>query len=194
MAGILVLAFAYHLRHYTEILSGVIGGLTIILGMVIAEWLRSNREQAETTLARFHNLASNAHLVLLNSPYLLEESLSSEFKDQFQNSIDIDFELGWFELFYRWPQPNARAVRTLANELRLKFNAMLMDAAENGHLWSTEKRFQLSGDFQSLFVLLVGVDTAGHVFWKNAMKYRETEQRPGMPNPWRGQAEREAKS
>ena len=108
VVGILVLTFAYHLRHYTEILSGVIGGLTIILGMVTAEWLRSTREQPETILARFLDLASNAHLALLNSPYLLEESLSSDFKDQFRATIDIDFELGWFELFYRWAQPNAR--------------------------------------------------------------------------------------
>ena len=46
IVGICVLVFAYHLHHYTEILSGVIGGLTIILGMVTAEWLRSSREEA----------------------------------------------------------------------------------------------------------------------------------------------------
>ena len=53
LAGAFGLVFAYHLHHYTEILSGVIGGLTIILGMVVAEWLRSSREQAEKTIDEF---------------------------------------------------------------------------------------------------------------------------------------------
>ena len=57
--GICVLAFAYHLRHYTEILSGVIGGLTIILGMVTAEWLRSAREDSEANVSRLHILQLN---------------------------------------------------------------------------------------------------------------------------------------
>lgn len=194
LAGILVLAFAYHLRHYTEILSGVIGGLTIILGMVIAEWLRSTREQAGTALIRFHNLASNAQSLVFNPQYLLEDALSSENKDELQTSIDFDFELGWFELFYRWPQPNAREVRALAYELRLKLFAMQRDAIENGHLWSTEKRYQLSADFSSLFVLLVGEHTAGDEFWENSLKYRDTELRPGMPISWRRQAVREAEN
>ena len=195
LAGILVLIFAYHLHHYTEILSGVIGGLTIILGMVIAEWLRSTREQAETTLARLENLASNFQLVLFNAHYMLEEPLSYENKDKYLASRTVAGELYFFELFYRWPQTHAREVRKLANELGAKLFAMVRDAAENEHLWSTEKRYQLNEEFGQLFSLLAGEEKKKvDADMRNYLQYRETEVRPGMTVSWRRQAEREAKS
>ena len=195
LAGILVLAFAYHLRHYTEILSGVIGGLTIILGMVIAEWLRSTREQAETTLARLENLGSNFQLALFNAHIILEEPLSYENKDKFLAFRRVGFELSFFGLFYRWPQPHAREVRKLANELGMKLLALVRDAAENEHLWSTEKRYQLNEEFGQLFSLLAGEEKKkSDADMRNYLQYRETEVRPGMTVSWRRQAEREAKS
>ena len=192
VAGAFVLAFAYHLHHYTEILSGVIGGLTIILGMVIAEWLRSTREQSEKTIERLTILATNFQFVIFNASVFLEESLTYDYKEQYLAIMNLQIELGNFELFYRWPQPNAKEVRKEARELGSRVFAMLRDAVENEHLWSTEKRFQLNEDFHKLFGLVQGVSKSEQVEgMRNYLKYRETEVRPGMTLAWRRQAERE---
>jgi len=192
LVGVFVLAFAYHLHHYTEILSGMIGGLTIVLGMVTAEWLRSTREQSEITIERLHRLNTNFQLVIFNARILLEESLSYEYREEYLAYRDLQFELSYFEFFYRWPQPNAKAVREQALELGARLYAMVRDAVENEHLWSTEKRFQLNDDFGKIFTLIYAErESKYNAGMQDYVRYRETEVRPGMTLSWRRQAERE---
>ena len=57
--GTLILGIAFYLKNFSAILTGVIGGLTIILGMLTAEWLRSSRQQIEETRTSFKNLIIN---------------------------------------------------------------------------------------------------------------------------------------
>lgn len=192
LVGIFVLAFAYHLRHYTEILSGVIGGLTIILGMVTAEWLRSTREQATATELGLYNLMTKFQLAIFNIAVIMDGSLSYENKGEYTLLMDVQYQLQILATKTRWPQPNAKVIREMAHDVGLKVGAMMRDAVENDHIWSTEKRYQLNTEFLSLLFLVFGhgkdqlySDTQAQ------LKFRETEPRLGMTTPWRRQAERE---
>ena len=62
--GTLILGIAFYLKNFSAILTGVIGGLTIVLGMLTAEWLRSSRQQIEETRTSYKNLVVNLERLL----------------------------------------------------------------------------------------------------------------------------------
>ena len=189
LVGIFVLTFAYHLRHYAEILSGVIGGLTIILGMVTGEWLRSTPTEAEKNLERLEFIENNIESVLFNAQIFSEGSLFH--KDEHLLAHKIARQLYFFEYHYRWPQPNAREIRKIASELGAEYWAMMDDASENELLWSAEKRYKFLVEFFPFFYLLRGEKAERlELGYQNYLKYRETERRPEMKISWRKQAER----
>ena len=72
----LVLGYAYRQHRSSEILTGVIAGLTIILGMITAEWLRSAREQVELTRTRFFVLANYLEGYLYNFGDFMQNQFS----------------------------------------------------------------------------------------------------------------------
>lgn len=74
----LVLGFAYRQHRSSEILTGVIGGLTIILGKIRAAWLRSSREQVEVTRDRFFELMTHLERYLYNFDGFMQEPYSHE--------------------------------------------------------------------------------------------------------------------
>lgn len=184
--GTLILAIAYHLRHFSEILSGVIGGLTIILGMLTAEWLRSSRQLIENTRTSYKNLMLNFERLLYSfdefaaDQYLTENYL---YWDQFERCSD---SLVWLARSTRWPQPNAKKIRIVALDLLLRFEAMIADATENDYVWSIQDRFDL----------LTGIIQFPSLIWsrnrdqRNVVKsqveaYRKTSPNDGLPLAWR---------
>ena len=186
IVGICVLVFAYHLHHYTEILSGVIGGLTIILGMVTAEWLRSSREEAAENEVRRHHIMLNIQWHFFNGP------ITAENEERFKTYSDMRHHLNVLGIRTRWPQPNAREIRKQAISLAAKWDAMVRDAAQNGHLWSAEKRYYLyieAVDFLDL--ILGGGKRVEDLYNQILSESRETTPRKGMPLHWLHQAERE---
>ena len=195
VAGACVLAFAYHLRHYSEILSGVIGGLTIILGMVTAEWLRSTSEASEETWLHLRNLSVNFSSVIFNPEFLLTDPSSIEYRDQWKTMMEVFADLTHLTIKTRWPQPNAKDVRRRSLEVVGALNAMVGDAFQNEHLWSVEKRYQLLQEADALFFAFDAVSKKEEKIFLNAhAKWRETERREGMGMQWMKQAERERKS
>ena len=191
--GICVLIFAYRLHHYTEILSGVIGGLTIILGMVTAEWLRSAREAAVLVRSSSASLSTKFTMVIYNAEFLLNDPYSKNHREEFTASQEVLHELNMLAIQTRWPTPNAKEIRRKANDLVIQFYAMVRDALENEHLWSAQRRFKFIQDFFVLLRLLQGLsktqlDAKLEVDQKY-LSYRETEVRDGMTAPWRRQAE-----
>ena len=49
----------------------------------------------------------------------------------------------WLRGSARWPQPNAKKIRLVAQDLNLRFEAMNADATENDYVWTMEERFEL---------------------------------------------------
>ena len=192
LAGVSVLAFAYHLRHYTEILSGVIGGLTIILGMVTAEWLRSAREDAEANVSRLHTLQLNFYSLVLHHDFSLEDSLSPRVQQKIEKFWEVQYQLHLLAVKTRWPQPNAKRIRLQSLLLEAKLVAMFRDAFENDHLWSAEKRHKLQEEFLELwYLILPGGKKVEDLFNETYLMSRETEVREGMSMVWLKQTERE---
>ena len=184
--GTLILGIAYHLRNFSEILSGLIGGLTIILGMLTAEWLRSSRQQIEETRTSFKNLLLNLERLL----YSFDDYATDQYSPQ--NYIYWDLHercsgaLMWLASSTRWPQPNAKKIRLVADDLFMRFDAMSVDATENDYVWTMEERFQLLavvGQFRPLiWPRIPNQDDERRTRFQN---YRKTPPNVGLPLAWK---------
>ena len=184
--GTFVLGIAYHLRNFSEILSGVIGGLTIILGMLTAEWLRSSRQQIEETRTSYKYLVLNLERYLYSYDEFALDAFSPQnyiYWDQYGRCADA---LTWLRQSTRWPQPNAKKIRLVADELMMRFDAMNVDAAQNDYVWTLEERFEL-------FAMILQF---GPLIWPRNMDqsderrtrfeaYRKTPQNDGLPLAWK---------
>lgn len=184
--GAIIFGIAFHLRNFSEILTGVIGGLTIILGMLTAEWLRSSRQQIEETRTSFKNLVLNLERLLYSYDEFATDQYSPDhyiYWDQYERCADA---LVWLGGSARWPQPNAKKIRILAQELNLRFEAMNTDALENDYVWTMEERFEL----------LVVMRQFGPLIWPrtsdqaNELRirydgYRKSPKNDGLPLAWK---------
>ena len=182
---ILLLGFAYKQNRSSEILTGVIGGLTIILGMLTAEWLRASREQVELARARLFELTSRLQDFLYNHPDFMHAPFSPEQSRQRENFERIQMTMNLIARTTRWPQPNAREIRDRSLDLLAKIVAMQTDAHENGHFWSLGKRMALFLEFREIAPLIWArkpeeIDE----FKKRSDQYRESPQNAEFPFGW----------
>ena len=184
--GTLILGIAYHLRNFSEILSGVIGGLTIILGMLTAEWLRSSRQQIEETRTSYKNLVLNLERLLYSFDEFAADQYSPDnyiYWDQWES---CSVALSWLRSSARWPQPNAKRIRFVAEDLSLRFDAMNCDAQENDYVWTMEERFELLAVL-SQFRPLIWPRTLdqGNEIRTRFEAYRKTPPNDGLPLAWK---------
>ena len=181
----LLLGFAYQQHRSSEILTGVIGGLTIILGMITAEWLRSCREQVEFTRSRIDEVISLFEQFLYNFEELMQNPYSKEQTHQIDEANRIHSALSDLIRTTRWPQPNAGKIRDATRILYAKLLALQSDAFENGHIWSLEKRMPLVIEVHQIH-RLIWMRTAEEVddFQSEINKYRESPKNDGFPFGW----------
>ena len=181
----LVLGFAYQQHRASEILTGVIGGLTIILGMITAEWLRSCREQVEFTRSRHLELLSQLQQYLYNFEEFMQDPFSKERIHHFEEFHQIHSALDFLMLTTRWPQPNSGKIRDAARVLKAKLSALQRDAHENGHIWNLEKRMTLFFELSQIG-RLIWMRTAEEAvdFQSEINKYRESPKNDGFPFGW----------
>ena len=185
LISFLVLGFAYQQDRSSEILTGVIGGLTIILGMITAEWLRSCREQVEFTRSSIHELLSLLQQYLYNFDEFMQDSFSKEHTHQIEEVGRIYYALNSLMRTTRWPQPNAGKIRDATRDLSAKLNALHSDAFENGHMWSLEKRMTLFSEVRQI-ARLIWMPTTEEVVDSQVEtdKYRESPKNEGIPFAW----------
>ena len=184
--GTLILGIAYHLRNFSEILSGVIGGLTIILGMLTAEWLRSSRQRIEETRTSFKNLLMNLERLLYSFDEFAADQFSQDhyiYWDQYELCEDA---LLWLARSTRWPQPNAKKIRKVAEDLIIRLEAMMSDATENDYVWTIEERFELLAVLPQ-FRPLIWPRTLdqGAELRKRFEGYRKSPPNDDLPLSWR---------
>ena len=181
----LLLGFAYQQHRASEILTGIIGGLTVILGMITAEWLRSCREQVEVTRIRYYELTSHLQPYLYHFDEFMQDPFSSEHAQRFDEFSRIFSALYSLIRVTRWPQPNAAKIREAARELTAKLSALQIDAHENGHMWNVEKRMPLVFELSEIGKLIWG-RTPEEVddFQVHVEKYRESPKNEGFPFGW----------
>lgn len=184
-AGLLVLSFAYHLQRYSEILSGIIGGLTIITGMIIAEWLRAARTQVERTRSHVDEVVSRMQLLIYNAENSMGEVLAYRNETHFRNFVRARKSLLALAESTRWPQPNAVSIRQLAHELDVKLYAMHRDAYENGHIWSVDKRLRFFEEIAQLLFLVWATEGSANKFLSEVAQARDTPKNDGVPAAWK---------
>jgi hypothetical protein len=183
LSGGIVIGYAHRQHRSSEILTGVIGGLTIILGMITAEWLRSAREQVELTRTRFSVLKWHIERYLVNFDEFIDDRYSHAKSQHMEDYVQVFTSLFFLRETTRWPQPNAKQVREVAGDILAKLQALQSDADENSYIWSLEDRMTVMTDIQPLFSLIWSRkpgkldDTAERV-----MKYRKTTLNEGIPN------------
>jgi hypothetical protein len=181
----LLLGFAYQQHRSSEILTGVIGGLTVILGMITAEWLRSCREQVEVTRSRLWELISLLQPFLYHFDEFMQDPFSRENFHHLEEFNRIYSALHSLIRTTRWPQPNAGKIRDAAGDLTAKLHALQSDAHENGHIWTLEKRMRLFIELSQISKLIWDrspeeVDD----FQVQIEKYRESPKNEGFPVGW----------
>jgi hypothetical protein len=105
-------------------LSGLVSGLTILLGVIFADWLKRLRDRVEAS-----RLTASVILVKLGDymDYLVCHTLEGDFLDGVEKSRDekefiacfneIIQEIETLAELPRWPQQNARQIREAANHL-----------------------------------------------------------------------------
>ena len=181
----LVLTYAWSQHRSSEILTGVIGGLTVILGMLTAEWLRSSREQVELTRARYFEMFSLFQKFLYNYDGFMQDQFSAEQSRHFEDFNRIFPTLALLMRTTRWPQPNAKKIREAALELGAKLGALQNDAHENGHIWSLEKRMALVLELKQISPLIwARKPKEDDEFKERSDKYRESPKNEGFPFGW----------
>ena len=180
-----VLGLAYHLQHFSEVLSGVIGGLTIILGMITAEWLRSSREQVERTRQRFVELDRYWDRFIYNTETYFEDPYAVENSIYHEDQVQILHTLILLARTTRWPQPNAKEIREQAWEVESRFRALISDGYTSKHSWSLEKRFDLSLEANKLMPLIWDKTPVEVSEIKARIDaHRETSDPEGLPEHW----------
>ena len=181
----LLLGFAYQQHRSSEILTGIIGGLTIILGMITAEWLRSCREQVEVTRIRFLELTSLLQKFLYNFDEFMRDPFSRENAHHIEDFNHIHSALNSLIRTTRWPQPNAGKIRAATRDLTAKLVALQIDAHENGHFWNLEKRMPLVLELSQIGRLIWARNPQEVVdFQVDVDKYRESSKNGGWPFGW----------
>ena len=181
----MVLRFAYHLHRYSEILSGVIGGLTIILGMITAEWLRSSRVKVEETRIRYEVLDGLWDRFMFNADEFFESPFSVVNIQLLEDSNKLSHTIILMARTTRWPQPNAAKIRKQATELVDQFRAFLMDGLESKHIWSLKRRSELWTEFTKLRPLIWDITPdKQEAMWNRINKHRETEKVQEIPDHW----------
>ena len=182
----LVLGYAFRQHRSPEILTGVISGLTIILGMITAEWLRATREQVEVTRMRTIDVLTHMPRCLYNFEEYMQEPFSHEQSRHAEDLEHIFISLGLLARTTRWPQPNAKKIRELAAEIAVKFTALQSDAFENGYIWSLDERLEMTKDLAPLWRLIWARSSqADSDIAARIEKYRKTQLTEGIPFAWR---------
>ena len=186
MLSFLVLGYAYRQQRSSEILTGVIAGLTIILGMLTAEWLRASREQVEVTRMRGIDVLFHLDRYLYNFEEYMQDPFSHEKSHHAEDLARVAISLGSLHRTTRWPQPNAKKIREIASETHIKVAALHLDATENGYIWSLDERLEVAKDFAPIWPLIWGRSLqADSDISARVEKYRKTQSNEGIPFAWR---------
>ena len=171
--GGFVFALAYRNHHYSEILSGVIGGITIILGMLTAQWLRSTRERVQEARELIYEFLSNLEPFLYNLEDFSRSPLAHGQATEWNLFIHARRSLVFLAGDTRWPQPRARKIRAISSDLDARIIAMYRDAFENGYIWTLNDRLDLNSRCWALH----------HELW--GRKSQEIEEIVNLTNSYR---------
>jgi len=144
IVSFLVLGYAWSQHRSSEILTGIIGGLTVILGMLTAEWLRTAREQVELSRMRLQELMSHLDTVLHNFEDYFKDPYSEVGSRHLADYNHVIASLIRLSRTTGWPQPNAREIRSTSRDLLARMNALVRDAEENRYVWNLEERLEIA--------------------------------------------------
>lgn len=178
----LVLGYAWSQHRSSEILTGVIGGLTVILGMLTAEWLRTAREQVELSRMRLLELMSHLNKVLHNFEDYFRDPYSEVGSRHMNDYNHVIASLRRLSRTTGWPQPNAIEIRSTSRDLLARMNALLRDAEENRYVWNLEERLEISVASKELIRLIWAQEKEERDDFESLVDtYRKTDPTTGNP-------------
>ena len=181
----LILTYAWSQHRSSEILTGVIGGLTVILGMLTAEGLRTAREQVDLTRMRHEELMTHLEKVLYNFDEFVRDQFSEVGSRHWNDYNHVISSLLRLSRTTKWPQPHATQIRKAARDILAKMRALALDAEENDHIWNLEERLAIHLESRELRRLIWADETEeSDDFDSLVSKYRKTARSPGIPATW----------
>jgi hypothetical protein len=109
------------------LLSGLVSGVTILLGVITADWLKRLRDRTEYTRRVVLDITMGIRICtdylaghLLETFHFSNESrMSPDERDFFETYYSLAKELRELSESPRWPQRNARRIQETANALRV---------------------------------------------------------------------------
>jgi hypothetical protein len=161
------------------LLSGVASGLTILLGVITADWLKRLRDRTEYTRRVVLDITMGIRICtdylaghLLETFHFSNDSLMSlEERDFFGTYYSLAKELRELSESPRWPQRNARRIRETAVALRVCLIANqnhcgIYKVLLNKH--SAEELFRLEWELRSASHSRQDARTASHLIPEKA--------------------------
>lgn len=180
-----VITYAWSQHRSSEILTGVIGGLTVILGMLTAEWLRSAREQVDLTRMRYEELMTHFEKVLYNFDEFIQDQFSEKGSRHWDDYNHVISSLIRLSRTTRWPQPNAVRIRKAARDVLARMRALTRDAEENDHIWNLQERMEILSENGELVGLIWAHESEERDNFESlVIKYRKSPSSAGMPVTW----------
>ena len=159
------------------------------MGMLTAEWLRSSRQQIEETRTSYKNLVLNLERFLYSFDEFAADQYSPHKYIHWEQWESCTIALMWLGRSTRWPQPNAKKIRIVAEDLALRFDALNGDATENDYVWTIEERFELLVVLSQLRPLIWPRTSEEDNEIRTRFKgYRKTPPNDGLPIAWKRKA------
>jgi hypothetical protein len=135
-----------------SLLSGLVSGMTILLGVITADWLKRLRDRAEYT----RRIASDISQSILSYVDFLTNHLLETFGNSTESRMSQDEKQLWDTYFFlvkelrelsespKWPQRNAKGIREAALALRVCAYANLTHCGTYKVLLQPENAEELS--------------------------------------------------
>ena len=132
------------------LLTGLVSGLTILLGVIAAEWLKRLRERISYTRRIVTDISICKEIVVsylenhLVVPFSYRSSKTSEELRQFEDSVQMLIrELRDLSEVPKWPQSNAKKIRLAAYNFRICLFANTTHCSEFQVLLHRENKEEL---------------------------------------------------
>ena len=152
--------------HSDIVLSGLISGATILLGVFTADWLRRFRNREERAKLDVTDIWWNLQLIInyLSTQYLedyhpgLGVKQTEEEREFWQVVMSTDGKIKYIYHSTRWPQRNAKQIREVGVRLVACAGANVNECGESRALLHKEERDEILTLFFELQKLVLGKD------------------------------------
>ena len=172
------------------VLSGLISGVTILLGVFAADWLRRLRNRVEQSKRDVTDVWWGLEQIIdYLSTHILESYNASSGVKQSQDEIDFwltvkstDGKIKYIYHSTRWPQRKAKEIKEAGVRLVACAGANVNECGDSRTLLNREERDEIRSLYYELQNLVLGKDLTEYRFELRDKKQKEIQERKQRRN------------